>query len=229
MTEAEWQNEQLRSQGMAWVLHGTRVTRTKADKRKLRLFACACCRCTWDLLTDPLLRQAVEVAERFAEAQIGKDELAAAYESVRGLGLGTLTPDAPGHRERTAANMAISAAHPKAFSAAFDMTAYPVPLAGCGIGEKVMDAALCGLLRCVFGNPFRPLPPIPRAVLAWNDGTVRRIAAGIYEERAFDRLPILHDALLDAGCDNEDILAHCREPGPHARGCWVVDLILAKS
>ena len=66
------------------------------------------------------------------------------------------------------------------------------------------------------------------AVLAWNDGTVRRITEGIYEERAFDRLPILHDALLDAGCDNEDILAHCRSAGPHVRGCWVIDLILGK-
>jgi hypothetical protein len=57
---------------------------------------------------------------------------------------------------------------------------------------------------------------------------VPKIAQGIYEERAFDRLPILHDALLDAGCDNEDMLTHCRSEGPHVRGCWVVDLILGK-
>jgi hypothetical protein len=77
------------------------------------------------------------------------------------------------------------------------------------------------------GNPFRSSALDP-AILAWNEGTVRRIATGIYEERAFDRLPILHDALLDAGCDNEDILAHCRSAGPHARGCWVIDLLLGK-
>jgi hypothetical protein len=73
------------------------------------------------------------------------------------------------------------------------------------------------------------LSPPPRAVLAWNDGTVRKIAEGIYAERAFDRLPILADALLDAGCDNEELIAHCRGAGPHVRGCWVVDTILRKS
>ena len=57
---------------------------------------------------------------------------------------------------------------------------------------------------------------------------VVKIAQGIYDERAFDRLPILADALEDAGCDNADILAHLRSPGPHVRGCWAVDLILGK-
>jgi hypothetical protein len=52
------------------------------------------------------------------------------------------------------------------------------------------------------------------------------LAVGIYEERAFGRLPILHDALPDAGCNDEDILAHCRSEGPHVRGCWVIDQIL---
>jgi hypothetical protein len=87
----------------------------------------------------------------------------------------------------------------------------------------------CDLLRDIFGRPFRPAPPLPPAVLAWNDGTVRRIAEGVYDERDFDRLPVLHDALLDAGCDDEDMLAHCRSAGPHVRGCWVIDLILGKS
>jgi len=90
-------------------------------------------------------------------------------------------------------------------------------------------AVQANLLRDIFGNPFRPSPPLPPAVLGWNDGTVRRIAEGIYEERAFDRLPILADALLDAGCDNEELIAHCRSAGPHVRGCWALDLILGKS
>ena len=88
--------------------------------------------------------------------------------------------------------------------------------------------AQAALVRDIFGNPFRPTT-VPPTLLAWNDGTVPKIAQGIYEERAFDRLPILHDALLDAGCDDEDILAHCRSDGPHVRGCWVIDLILGKS
>jgi hypothetical protein len=92
--------------------------------------------------------------------------------------------------------------------------------------ELVAQAAL---LRDIFGNPFHPSPPLPPAVLTWNDGAVRRIAEGIYEGRAFDRLPILADALLDAGCDNEELIQHCRGDGPHVRGCWAVDLILGKS
>ena len=62
--------------------------------------------------------------------------------------------------------------------------------------------------------------------LGWNDGTVVKIARGIFDGQAFDRLPILHDALIDAGCDNQDILDHLREPGQHTTRCWVVDLIL---
>src|SRR5262249_12032196 len=84
------------------------------------------------------------------------------------------------------------------------------------------------MLRCIFGNPFRSVS-INRAWLAWNDGTVLKIAQAIYDEGASERLPILADALEDAGCDNADILAHCRGEGPHVRGCWVVDLLLGKS
>ena len=91
------------------------------------------------------------------------------------------------------------------------------------------ERMLKAVFDCVFGDPRRPLPHLAAAWLRWNDGTIPKIAQGIYEERAFDRLPILHDALLDAGCDDEDLLAHCRGAGPHVRGCWVIDLILGKS
>jgi hypothetical protein len=64
------------------------------------------------------------------------------------------------------------------------------------------------------------------AILAWNDATVPRIAEGIYAERAFGRMPFLHDALLDAGCNDEVLLSHCRNPEGHARGCWALDFIL---
>jgi hypothetical protein len=235
--EGTWLNERHHPQAMVWVLRGTKVTRTKAGKRKLRLFACACCRLTWGLLTDPLLRQAVEVAERFAEGQASKDELERAYESARGLGMGAYTPDAPDHRERTAASMAVQAAHPKAFSAAFAMTAYPVSLAGSyGGSEQERDAVLCGLLRCVFGNPFRPSPPLPPAVLTWNDRTVPRLAEAIYNDRLLpegtldpSRLAILADALLDAGAEDDSLLEHLRSPGPHVRGCFAVNILLGRS
>ena len=62
--------------------------------------------------------------------------------------------------------------------------------------------------------------------LAWSDGLAPKLAQTIYEQRAFDRLPILADALTDAGCQDESILTHLRGPGPHVRGCWVVDLVL---
>jgi hypothetical protein len=65
-------------------------------------------------------------------------------------------------------------------------------------------------------------------VLTWNDGTVPRIAQHIYDERRWNDMPILGDALLDAGCDDEELLSHCRGDGPHVRGCWAVDLILNK-
>lgn len=83
-------------------------------------------------------------------------------------------------------------------------------------------------VRDIFGNPFRLPPTLSPAWLQWNDGTVGRIAQAIYDEGRFEDLPILADALEDAGCDNADILAHCRQPGEHVRGCWVVDVLLGK-
>jgi hypothetical protein len=88
-------------------------------------------------------------------------------------------------------------------------------------------AAQCPLMRDIFGNPFR-LVALNPARLAWNDGTVPKLAQAIYEERAFDRLPVLGDALEEAGCTDADVLSHCRGPGPHVRGCWVIDLLLGK-
>jgi hypothetical protein len=100
--------------------------------------------------------------------------------------------------------------------------------------KELVGAVL--LLRDIFGNPFRPSPTLPPAVLAWNDRTIPRLAEAVYEERKMPegtldpaRLAILADALLDAGCDDEALLAHLRGPGPHVRGCWAVDLILGKS
>jgi hypothetical protein len=228
MTEAQWLSEEHNSQAMVSSLRGTTFTRTKAGKRKLRLFACACCRLVWDLLTDPLLRQAVEVAERSAEGQAGNDELQKAYESARGTRMHTSTAAAD-HRQRTAAWMAEQAAQPKAFSAAFDMTASPIPLTGaCGVEEEERSAAHCELLRCIFGNPYRPVRIAPHW-LRFNGGCIRGIAAAIYEERDFDRLPILADALEEAGCTEQALIDHLRGRAIHARGCWVIDALLGKS
>ena len=84
--------------------------------------------------------------------------------------------------------------------------------------------AQANLLRDIFGNPFRPVAFDP----AWLTETVVGLATAISDDRAFERMPILADALQEAGCENSDILTHCREPGVHVRGCWVVDLVLGK-
>ncbi|MEO2089448.1 MAG: hypothetical protein ABGY75_08120 [Gemmataceae bacterium] len=88
--------------------------------------------------------------------------------------------------------------------------------------NRAENLALARLLREQLGNPFRPY----RFEDRWRTETVVALATGIEAERAFDRLPILADAVEEAGCDEEAVLRHCRGPEPHARGCWVIDLIL---
>jgi hypothetical protein len=88
------------------------------------------------------------------------------------------------------------------------------------------DGQLSALLCDIFGNPFRSAA----FDAAWRTSDVMMLATGIYEDRAFDRMPILADALQDAGCTSEDILDHCRDAhAAHVRGCWVVDLVLGKA
>ena len=89
--------------------------------------------------------------------------------------------------------------------------------------EKV-NQRVCFLLRDIFSNPFRPVTLDPR----WLSSTVRDLAQVIYDARVFDRMPILGDALLDAGCDSDEIIKHCQGPGPHVRGSWVVDLLTGR-
>jgi hypothetical protein len=89
------------------------------------------------------------------------------------------------------------------------------------------EAEQRSILREVFGNPARP-PRVMPNWLTWNNGTVRKLAQGIYDERAFDRLPILADALEDAGCGDADLLDHLRGPGPHLPGCWALDAVLRR-
>jgi hypothetical protein len=92
------------------------------------------------------------------------------------------------------------------------------------VRERHVQAAL---IREIFGNPFRP-PAVDPAWLRWNDGTVPRLARVIYDERSFETLPVLADALEDAGCTDVALLQHCRSGAVHVRGCWAVDAILGK-
>src|SRR5262249_18319311 len=88
-------------------------------------------------------------------------------------------------------------------------------------------AAQCVLLHDIFGNPFQPVTINP-SWLTWNDGTVVKLAKAIYEGRAFERMPVLAVALEEAGCSFQNILDHCRQPGVHTKGCWVIDMLLGK-
>ena len=94
-------------------------------------------------------------------------------------------------------------------------------------GERLSMNDFCRLVREVIGNPFRAVAINPRW-LTWAGGTVRRIAHDIYDAGRFEELPVLADALEDAGCADADLLGHLRSPGPHVRGCWAVDLVLGK-
>jgi hypothetical protein len=91
--------------------------------------------------------------------------------------------------------------------------------------ERARQAAT---VRCLFANPFRPVTAAP-ARRTWHDGLLVSIARQMYDGRDFSDMPVLADALEEAGCTDADILAHCRGRWPHVRGCWVVDLLLGKS
>ena len=221
MDEKQWLLTTQNAQYMVFTLKTLGHPKTKAGRRKLRLFAAGCCRMVWHLLHEPCLRSAVEVAERFADGEANKDELADAQTWIEQEWFAGRTPAADAIAEWNAATYAIESCAAVAHDSAFSMTAIsPSPL-GAGI---VAERLLCELLRCVFGNPFRK----PAFSKKWRTETVTALATGIYADHAFDRLPILADALEEAGCDDPAMLSHLRGPGPHCRGCWVLDLALGR-
>jgi hypothetical protein len=252
MTEAQW----LASTNPQEML---RFLKGKASERKLRLFACGCSWQNWDLLTDERSRKAVEMAERYADGLVGKAELAAARQKAH-----EATRQA---RDQPARRITVDEAEVCSFEDIAYVAEYPTRETP-GVPLPIQAA----ILRDIAGNPFRPVacadgedsttyPPHPddcRCLLrSWLTRDVLGLAEAIYDERAWDRMPILADALQEAGCDNEDILQHCRgwEPfvkqvggfvatvdlgpryhqvgwiplqGPHVRGCHVLDLLLGK-
>jgi hypothetical protein len=109
-----------------------------------------------------------------------------------------------------------------AFMTAMRTTQEPMHWLHGGLGATEKQTSL---LRDLFGNPFRTPELEPR----WRTSDVVGLARAIYEEKAFDRMPILADALMDAGCEDEGIVGHCRGDGQHVRGCWVLDLVLGKT
>jgi hypothetical protein len=194
-----------------------------AGGRRWRLFACGCCRRVWYMLRDRQSRRAVEVAERFADGAAPAREL---EEACRGAWdtwqlwprMDSLAVKAVG----AATWVAKPAVGPHEAATVLEYTL--ASEARLRPDEALLDRA--ALVRDVFGNLFRPVAVDP-AWLAWNDGTLVRLARALYDEGAFDRLPVLADALEEAGCTDPDILSHCRAPAAHVRGCWLLDLLLA--
>lgn len=206
----------------------------KAGDRKLRLFAVACCRQLWHLLTDERSKTAVEVAEEFADGRRGKEDLARAWETageVSPAGHGSAARHHVWHNAHTAAWEVGEADAFDAANMTLIRTSGCVPSSltdweGWQIALKEMVARQCFFLRCIFGPlPFHSVPFAP----SWRTSTVLSLAKTIYDQRQFQDMPILGDALEDAGGASLDILDHCRQPGVHVRGCWCLDLIQGKS
>lgn len=220
MTESEW---------LACAEPGPMLEflRGKASDRKLRLFAVACCRSVWRWIKRRELQRAVEASESFEDGLISQKKLAAIEQRVQQL-LADLSFEAQTCMSKKI-YAARDAARAVAIAASAQVTSETASRAAAAVRDvfawtPYMPKGQGSFVREIFGNPFRSLVHVP-AWLAWNSGTVVNLARTIYAERRFD---ILADALEEAGCENPDILAHCRGPGEHVRGCWVVDLILGK-
>jgi len=228
MTEAEWLS--CTTPTLIWD-----YLYEKRNLRKLQLAACACCRRIWHLLPEKY-RFFAELSEQAADGLVTDEQLNVAWDADKddrwiSNPEATAVVVASGLMAGIRGEYDFDCAGTYALSA---ITGQP-----CRYGDSdeldltipavaAEQEAQTRLLRCVTGNPFRPVT-IDLSWRAWNDGTISKLAQVIYDERAFDRLPILADALEEAGCTNADILAHCRLPGEHVRGCWVLDLLLGKS
>jgi hypothetical protein len=198
----------------------------RAIDRKLRLYACACVRKVWPhLVTEDQGRQLVELHERYADGLVSREEVvAAAQPAWKAVGLGFDCSVEHRGKEDSPEKRAVVVASLAQCSAAGAARYFT----DCWRRDNDQERnKLCQFFREIFGNPFHPTALDP-SWLTWNGGTVTRFAQGIYDERAFDHLPILADALEEASCDSADILSHCRGAEPHVRGCWVVDLLLGK-
>ncbi|VTR93953.1 Uncharacterized protein OS=Sorangium cellulosum (strain So ce56) GN=sce5710 PE=4 SV=1 [Gemmata massiliana] len=216
MTDREW-DDCPHSDHMLMPLHGwmqEAPSRHRALDRKLRLFAVACCRQRQELFTDPYCARAIEVAD----GQSSSAETKELYDTIMSLPC----DDAQAHAIHNVALKLIGAGGLQAAMGAI----MDLAVATGWDDFRSITAAQAPLLRCVVGNPFRPVALDPR----WRTTTAVDLGEAIYADRAFERLPILADALQDAGCSHPDVLGHCRSPGgAHSRGCWVIDLLLEKT
>ncbi len=215
--------------------------RDRLSERKLRWFACACVRQVGTSLLDERSRQAIEVAERYADGRASPAELAGAeavvFQVARLADHRATMSDPRWAATRAAARVAnfdaCSAASDAAFLAA--LCAAPWSFTPSGTVEHRGDPSArararrqqCDLLREIAGNPFRPVVLRPEW-LTWNGSAVLCLAEHIYQEGCFDEMPVLGDALEEAGCTQWRLLEHCWRTSGHVRGCWVLDLALGR-
>jgi hypothetical protein len=201
------------------------------SERKLRLFAVSCCRRLWFLLTNEDSRSKVEEAERIADKAITQPYPPTIVEGVVTeaalLASAARASSNDSHARQLAAYAADATSSLTGPRAALGDIIIWTAWESAGDGDRSTDAAeqqaQAALLRCIFGNPYRPVAPD----LAWQARNAVTLARTMYESRDFTLMPILADLLEEIGCPKE-ISDHCRGPGPHVRGCWVLDLFQGK-
>jgi hypothetical protein len=250
LTEEQWLTATASDPLLKFLQQHCRIAKVAGGKRKLRLFSVACCRAAWHLFTNEECRHAVEVGERAADGLATRVEVREAFAAANRITIGVhqrmgamdMQQLRPGtadflqiNRDQAMSSAAAYTASQQGGVLAAEIVLLSVINLSCLVSAEVpleqhrrrqgeLDAYHADLVRDVFGNPFRKISVDPR----WLTSSVIDLSKSIYEERAWERMPILADALMDAGCDNEDIINHCRSDRPHARGCWVVDAILGK-
>jgi hypothetical protein len=228
MTEKEWLGRATGPYEMIEFLE-PRFLRGELSSRKSRLLACAIYRYVWDsfLFESEEVAHGLEVGEQFADGEVSRGELDGCrphvpyYPSVNcneALDATISTSQRLLHETLLVKKVGIKADY--SYRTGKGAEDHPRFRAAMRRQSKIE----CGLVRCVLGNPFRHVSVDPSSLTT----TVITLAEAIYGDRAFDRMPILADALEDAGCTNQGILAHCRQEGEHVRGCWVIDLLTGR-
>jgi hypothetical protein len=162
------------------------------------------------------------VLERFVDGTVSDDVFHAAVWAAHSIAETGHYENTPQHHAAWAVHYAVWTNTSGVYEALY--SALQVVSIADKVNIRNEQLAQRSTLLDILGNPFRPATIDP----AWLTYAVTDLAQVIYGERAFDRMPILADALEEAGCTNEEILAHCRSGGEHVRGCWVVDLLLEK-
>jgi hypothetical protein len=204
--------------------------------RKLRLFGVACCRHVDRLLTDNRSRTALDVMVRYLDQLATKKQLERAVDSCA-----KVTWELPEISAEYSAACAVCRALDDIDDDFRDVSEVASHVVNAVVDElpddqkekvhlmervaKAQRVAQAQFLRDIFGNPFRTVTLDP----AWLTSDVQALARQMYDSGDFSTMPILADALQDAGCNDEEILSHCRDPkATHVRGCWVLDLLLGK-